>query len=95
MIYSRFLWKGVLFELCYIAAGLGFSPGTTVSFTNRTDRQDIAEILLKVALNTTTITISPLFAAFFSRILLNVRLCNEIEHKPVTNRKQTRQWQLK
>ena len=30
----------------------GFTPGTPVSSTNKTDRQDIAEILLKVALNT-------------------------------------------
>ena len=28
------------------------SPGTPVSFTNKTDRRDIIEILLKVALNT-------------------------------------------
>ena len=34
-----------------------FSPGTPVSYTNRTDRHDIAEILLKVALNTITLTI--------------------------------------
>jgi hypothetical protein len=30
----------------------GFFLGTPVSFTNKTDRQDITEILLKVALNT-------------------------------------------
>jgi len=29
-----------------------FSPGTPVSSTNKTDRHDIAEIRLKVALNT-------------------------------------------
>jgi hypothetical protein len=29
----------------------GFSPGTPVSTTNKTDRHDITEILLKVALN--------------------------------------------
>ena len=29
-----------------------FSPGTLVSFTNKTDHHDITEILLKVALNT-------------------------------------------
>ena len=32
-------------------AGQWFSPGTTVSSTNRTDPHDITEILLKVALN--------------------------------------------
>jgi len=30
------------------------SPGTPVSFTNKTYHHDIAEILLKVALNTIT-----------------------------------------
>ena len=34
-----------------------FSPGTPVSFTNKTDRHDITEILLKVASNTTTLTL--------------------------------------
>ena len=32
--------------------GLWFSPGTPVSSNNKTDRHDIAEILLKVSLNT-------------------------------------------
>jgi len=36
--------------------GRWFSPGTLVSFTNKTDRHDITEILLKVALNTITLT---------------------------------------
>jgi hypothetical protein len=33
------------------------SPGTLVSFTNKTDSHDIAEILLKVALNTMTLSL--------------------------------------
>ena len=33
-----------------------FSPGTSVSSINKTDCHDINEILLKVALNTTTLT---------------------------------------
>jgi hypothetical protein len=40
----------------WLAAGQWFSPGTAVSSTNKTDRQDITEILLKMALNTITIT---------------------------------------
>ena len=40
-------------------AGQWFSPGTPASFTNKTDSQEIAEILLKVALNTLTITLTP------------------------------------
>ena len=35
-----------------LAKGQWFSPGTSVSSTNKTDRHDITEILLKVALNT-------------------------------------------
>jgi membrane-anchored protein YejM (alkaline phosphatase superfamily) len=31
-------------------------PGTPVSSTNKTDHHDIAEIVLKVALNTITLT---------------------------------------
>jgi hypothetical protein len=31
----------------------GFYPGTPVSYTNKTDRHDITELLLQVALNTT------------------------------------------
>ena len=39
----------------WLAAGWWFSPGTLVSFTNKTDCQDITEILLKVVLNTITL----------------------------------------
>jgi hypothetical protein len=35
-----------------LAHGLWFSPGTSASSTTKTGRHDIAEILLKVALNT-------------------------------------------
>ena len=35
-----------------VAHGRWFSPGTPVSSTTKTGRHDIAEILLKVALNT-------------------------------------------
>jgi hypothetical protein len=37
-----------------------FSPGTPVSSTNKNNRHNIAEILLKVALNTTTLTLHQL-----------------------------------
>ena len=40
-------------EICqWLATGRWFSPSTQVSSTNKTDRHDITEILLKVALNT-------------------------------------------
>jgi hypothetical protein len=35
-----------------LAHGRGFSPGTPASSTTKTGRHEIAEILLKVALNT-------------------------------------------
>jgi hypothetical protein len=38
----------------WLEAGRWFSPGTPVSSTNKIDRHDITEILLKVALNTIT-----------------------------------------
>jgi hypothetical protein len=39
--------------------GRWFSPGTPVSYTNKTDHCNITEILLKVALNTMTIALTP------------------------------------
>ena len=65
------LWVRILFRrgvldttLCdkvcqWLAAGWWFSPGTPVSSTKKTDRHDITEILLKVALNTITLTPDP------------------------------------
>ena len=40
----------------WLAADRWFSPGTSVSSTNKTDRHDITEILLKVVLNTIALT---------------------------------------
>ena len=42
----------------WLVAGRWFSPGTLPSSINKTDRHDIIEILLKVALNTITISIT-------------------------------------
>jgi hypothetical protein len=39
-----------------LAKGWWFFPGIPVSSTHKTDRHDITEILLKVALNTITLT---------------------------------------
>ena len=36
----------------WLATGRKFSPGTTISSTNKTERYDITEIVLKVALDT-------------------------------------------
>jgi hypothetical protein len=38
--------------------------GTPVDPTNKTDRHDIAEILLKVALSTITLTLTPKHSLF-------------------------------
>ena len=46
----------VCVEILWLTTGPWFSPGTPVSSTNKTDRHDITEILLKVSLNTTTLT---------------------------------------
>jgi hypothetical protein len=40
----------------WLAAGQWFSPGTPVFSTNKTDHHDVTEILLKVTLNTITLT---------------------------------------
>jgi hypothetical protein len=45
-----------LITLSQVAAGQWFSTDTPVSSINKTDRYDINEILLKVALNTITPT---------------------------------------
>ena len=56
------LRRGVLHTTLYdkvcqwFPAGRWFSPGTLVSSTNTTYRQEITEILLKVALNTIALT---------------------------------------
>ena len=51
----------------WLAKGRKISPGTSFSSTNKTDRHDIAEILLKVALNTITLTPNPM--TYILRIL--------------------------
>jgi hypothetical protein len=53
-LYRRayFVMHTFLVVTFLLAAGRWFSPGTPVSSTNKTDRHDITEILLKVALNT-------------------------------------------
>jgi hypothetical protein len=42
----------------WLATGHWLSQGTLVSSANKTDRYDITEILLKVVLNTTTLTLN-------------------------------------
>jgi hypothetical protein len=51
-----------------LAAGWWFSVCNLVSSTNKTDRHDITEILLKVVLNTINLTPSLLKTLVFSLI---------------------------
>jgi hypothetical protein len=60
--------SGKVYQL--LAHGQWFSPGTPVSSTTKTGCHDIAEILLKVALNTITLPelSIPFFVMDFERI---------------------------
>ena len=57
MLWVRIWIRAMCTTLCdkvcqWLATGRWFSPGSLVSYTNKTDRHDITEILLKMALNT-------------------------------------------
>jgi hypothetical protein len=54
------------------AAGQWFSLGTPVSSTNKTDCYNITEILLKVALNTITLTPLPYYYRHNTILLLHI-----------------------
>jgi hypothetical protein len=70
-----------------------FSPGTPVSSTNKTDSHDMTEILLKVALNTTshtkptyfnstcTIILSSIISSIYSCLSTTSRWCPVPMHK--------------
>ena len=49
------------------AAGRRFSPATSVSSPNKTERHNIAEILLKVALSTTPLTQSNNIGLYYTK----------------------------
>ena len=54
MITNDGEFESVCDKVCqWLATVRWFRPGTLVSSTNKTDRHDITEILIKVALNTT------------------------------------------
>jgi hypothetical protein len=64
-----------------LSHGLWFSPGTPASSTTKTGRHDIAEILLKVALNTINqIKSNHVFQfTFFSKLELDAD-CNTVSN---------------
>ena len=49
----------------WLETGRWFSPGTPVSSTNKIDRHEITEILLKVALNTINLTKQTFWLTFY------------------------------
>ena len=78
--FESLSWRGVIdttlcvmfvSDLCQV--GWFFFSGTPVSSTNKTDHQDIAELLLKVALN--TIIPNPLFLYITEDRIINVEHC--------------------
>ena len=63
----------------WLATGQWFSPGTPVSFTNKTDCHNIAEILLKVALNSITNSRMNLFRLTICIVCMySINLFNEL-----------------
>ena len=58
----------------WLATGRWFSPGSPVSSTNKTDRHDITEILLKVALNTTTQNLNHWYSESFYLLTLIIQM---------------------
>ena len=65
-----------LLTLSYLITGPLISRGNLVSFTNKTDRHDITEILLKVVLN--TITLTPYSIFFTNAIFFYIYISNQI-----------------
>jgi len=52
LVYIIVLWNILYYVIKWLVAGLWFSPGITVSSTNKTDLHEITDLLLKVVLNT-------------------------------------------
>jgi hypothetical protein len=60
----------------------GFLPGTPVSSTNNTDRHDIIEILLKVALNTITLNLLRDWCIYLN-LFLDYYYHSHIDHRKI------------
>ena len=72
--------------------GRWLSPGTLATSTNKSDRHDITEILLKVALNTITLTLTLKNTTYTEDYQLNIHSCpawfnqfrrNHFNHFPI------------
>jgi hypothetical protein len=73
----------------WLAIGRWFSPSTPVSSTNKADCHDITEVLLKVALNTITLTlrISYLVLELFSPFFINIEFYGNMWYTIPSSRK--------
>jgi hypothetical protein len=58
----------------WLATGWWFSPGSPVSSTNKTDHHDKTEILLKVVLNTITLTLTQIVNLQMVTTMINFNL---------------------
>ena len=79
MLWVRISIRARCTTLCnkvcqWLVAGRWFSPGSPISSTNKTDRHDITEILLKVALNTIKQTITEIDLFLFFQIVKNFNI---------------------
>jgi hypothetical protein len=62
----------------WLVAGRWFSPGTPVSSTNKTDRRDITEILLKVVLNNIALTKVRVISFLLIKVKINCILAKHL-----------------
>jgi hypothetical protein len=87
MTLSRNLLDTTLCDkVCQWLATVGlFSPSTPVSSTNKTDRHDITEILLKVALNTLPLTFTS-YRIFTSKEWKTMQYNKSRKYKYVSNK---------
>ena len=67
----------------WLAASLWFSPGTSVSSTNKTDCHDITEILLKVALYTLPTPTPPPHIPLLSTSTLLKYSSHDVKQQPI------------
>ena len=95
MLWVRISIRARCTTLCdkvcrWLAIGRWFSPGTPVSSTNKTDRDDITEIVLKVALNIINQTNNNISVISWRSVLLLEETGVPGEnHRPVSSHWQT------
>ena len=63
----------------WLGPGLWFSPSTSVSSTNKTCRHDVTELLLKVALNTITLTLQLKNLRIYNLMRKHISLCPTVK----------------